>query len=439
MTATIALVAHDSKKDEMVNFAKKHRPLLTRYRVVATENTADRIQSETDLPIDRLLPGSMGGDIQIAARAISGDLAAVIFLVDPLAKPGEPTLDAIERACLLYNVPLAINVATAEAIADSLRQARIAHLIFNPVSGQGNAEEDLKLIKQLLEPAMQLMIHFTTPEIGPEQLTQKAMEARADLVIASGGDGTVSAVADALIGTDVPLGVIPRGTANAFAVALGIPARLTPIRSACQVILNGHTRKVDAARCNGLPMILLAGIGFEAEMVEKADREAKNRWGALAYIMAGIQQFNEQELFETEIEVEGVVKKFNAGAVTIANAAPPTSVMAQGAGTVIANDGLLDITIAAPQTDVQAVKTMANLLGAALLKIPTNREEIVSLQTQRVKVMTNPPQKVVLDGETIGTTPVDIECIPGGLTTIAPPVKDKEIEEIEDDLPKVED
>ncbi|MDY6938330.1 MAG: methylglyoxal synthase [Cyanobacteriota bacterium] len=439
MAATIALVAHDGKKEDMVNWVKKHRSLLIRFRLVATYNTAERIQAETDLQIDRLLSGWVGGDLQIAAKAIENEITAVIFLVDPLAKPGEPGLQAIERACILHDVPLAINLATAEAVADSLRQARVAHLIFNPISGQGNAEEDLKLIEQLLEPAMKLMVRETTPEIGAEQLTQAAMEARADLIIASGGDGTVSAVADALIETNVPLGIIPRGTANAFAVALGIPSRLTPIRSACQVILNGHTRKVDAARCNGLPMILLAGIGFEAEMVEKADREAKNRWGALAYLMAGIQQMNEQELFETEIEIEGMVKTFQAGAVTVANAAPPTSVMAQGAGTVIAHDGLLDVTIAAPKTDAQALQAMANLLGAALLKMPTNREEIVSLQTKRVKVTTNPPQKVVLDGENIGTTPVEIECVPGALTMIAPPIKEKEKDkEVAEPSPEVE-
>jgi diacylglycerol kinase (ATP) len=229
-----------------------------------------------------------------------------------------------------------------------------------------------------------------------------------------------------LIGTQIPLGVIPRGTANAFAVAVGIPARLNPIASACEVIIAGQTRVVDAARCNGLPMILLAGIGLEAETVERADRETKNRWGVLAYIVAGVQQFQEQELFETEIEVEGVVKTFQAGAVTIANAAPATSVMAQGLGRVVADDGLLNVTIAAPQTELQAVTAMVDLLGSALLRIPSQRPDIICLETARIKVTTQPPQKVALDGEIIGTTPVEIECIPGGLTVLAPPQNDVE-------------
>lgn len=430
MPARIALIAHDHKKVEMVNFVKQYQAVFSRYQLIATGTTGQCILNETSLSVEPMLSGAMGGDTQIATQVVEGKVAAVIFLVDPLyAQPQEPDIQALQRLCAVHNVPLATNLATAEAIAQYLRQTCVAHLIFNPIAGQGNASEDLKLIKQLIQPGMNLVVRLTTAEISPEQLTEEAINAQADLIIASGGDGTVSAVAGALVGTGIPLGIIPRGTANAFAVALGIPARLMPIRNSCQVILAGQTRIVDTAECNGVPMILLAGIGYEAEMVEKADREAKNRWGALAYIMAGIQQFNEQELFETEIEIEGVVQNFKVGAVTVANAAPPTSVMAQGSGTVIVNDGLLDITIAAPQSELQAITTMVNLLGAALLKLPTNREDIINLQTKRVKVITNPPQKVVVDGEIFGTTPVEIECIPGGLTVLAPPVSESEIEQ----------
>jgi Sphingosine kinase and enzymes related to eukaryotic diacylglycerol kinase len=137
-----------------------------------------------------------------------------------------------------------------------------------------------------------------------------------------------------LISTGIPLGIIPRGTANAFSVALGIPQFL-PIRNACQVILSGKTRTVDAARCNGFPMILLAGVGYEAETVERASRDLKDRWGAMAYLMAGWQLLDESGLFEAVIEAEGETYQLQAHAITVANAAPPTSVLAQGAGEVI--------------------------------------------------------------------------------------------------------
>jgi diacylglycerol kinase (ATP) len=422
MPATIALIAHDHKKDDLVAFVKAHQVLLSRYRLMATGTTGLRISQATGLEIERLLSGPMGGDAQIAARVATGEVAAVIFFIDPLyAQPHEPDIQSLQRICVVHDVAIATNRATADAIAAKLRQSRIAHLIFNPVSGQGNAEEELKLIQNLLEKQMQVQVHLTTPEESAEQLAENAIAAQPDLVIASGGDGTVSAVAGALIGTDIPLGIVPRGTANAFAAAIGLPLGLTPIRNACDVILAGNTRAVDAARCNGKPLILLAGVGYEAETIERTDREAKRQWGPLAYIMSGWQQLNEQELFETEIQVGDSVKTFQAGAITIANAAPPTSVLAQGVGQVIFDDGLLDVTITTAESRMQAVAAMAKMFGAALVKIDANHENTAHFGAKKIKVTTTPPQKVVLDGEVIGTTPIEVECIAKGLTVFTPP------------------
>jgi diacylglycerol kinase (ATP) len=422
MTATIALIAHDSKKDELMAFGKAHRALLSRYTLIATENTGIRLQQATGLEIERLLSGAQGGDLQIAARVATGEIAAVIFFIDSLRmQPREPDPNVLLRICAVHNVAIAFNSATAEAIASKLRQSRIAHLIFNPVSGQGNSEEELEFIQDMLGKQMQVQVHLTTLELSAEQLARDAIAAQPDLIIASGGDGTVSAVAGALIGTEIPLGIIPRGTANAFAVAIGLPLGLTPIRNTCEVILENHTRKVDVALCNDKPLILLAGIGYEAETIERTDREAKRQWGPLAYIMSGWQQLSEQELFETEIEVEGSVKTFQAGAITIANAAPPTSVLAQGVGQVIFDDGLLDVTITTAESRMQAVTAMAKMFGAALVKINANQENTAHFGAKEIKVTTHPPQKVVLDGEVIGTTPIEVKCIANGLTVFTPP------------------
>jgi len=420
MPATIALIAHDSRKDELIALLRDRFPVFSRYRLLATGGTGRRIQDTLGIPVEVLQPGAIGGDAQVAAEIASGRVSAVIFLADVLYAPRhEPGIDLVARICNIHNVPFATNVATAEAIIDALARTQVAHLIFNPVSGQGNSEQELQLIRDLLQPAMQLVVHETTVDICAEELAKKAIDAHADLVLASGGDGTVSAVAGALIGTGVPLGIIPRGTANAFAAALGIPTALNPIRGACQTILMGHRKVVDAAYCNGMPMILLVGIGLEAETVERADRAAKDRWGALAYLMAGWQQLDEQPLFDTEIEVDGQIERFQAGAITIANAAPVTSVLAQGIGQVVFDDGLLDVTIASASTKLEAIRTIARLLGAALLK-PVESPNIVHMGARKLKVTTNPPQKVVLDGEIIGTTPVEIDCVPGGLTVLAP-------------------
>jgi YegS/Rv2252/BmrU family lipid kinase len=292
-----------------------------------------------------------------------------------------------------------------------------AALIFNPVAGQGNAEQDLAEIESLLNPAIDLDVVITTAESEPGELAKEAIARGATSIIASGGDGTLSAVAAALMGTNTPLGVISRGTANAFANALNLP---TTIPEACESIVAGNTQVVDMAICNGLPMVLLAGIGFEAETVDLADRDAKNRLGMLAYILAGLKQVGSLHQFEVEIELEDKIIAVSAAAITIANAAPPTSILAQGAAGVVFDDGMLDLTIVAPKTPLIAIATAFDLLSSTLRGMASQREEVGFLRSHKFKVTTTPPQKVVLDGEIIGMTPIEIECIPGGLTLFVP-------------------
>lgn len=416
----IALLAYDSKKNNLVEFVKKHKTILSRYQLIATENTAQYILQEIDIEINSVLAGPLGGDAQLAVEVTTGNVVAVICLVDYLfSQSYEPDIKLLLRLCQVHNVPIAINIATAEIIIKSFIQTTVAHLIFNPMSGQGNAQQDLLLIKSLLERHLHLYIHQITPDKTIEELTKSAFAKHADIIIASGGDGTVSAVAGALVNTDIPLGIIPRGTANAFCMALGIPS-ITPIRSACDVILAAKTRVIDVGRCNERIMILLAGVGYEAETIERADRETKNRWGVLAYMMAGWRQLNEQQLFDIEIEIDGVAKTFQAGAITIANAAPPTSFLAQGLGKVIMNDGLLEVMIITSKNRLQIVNAGVRMFGSAIFQTPAQHEDTIALRTKRVKISTDPPQKVVLDGEIIGTTPIEVECIPNGLTVLAP-------------------
>jgi methylglyoxal synthase len=434
MPASLALIAHDTKKADIVTLAQKYQATLSRYHTIATGTTGQRVHEGTGLAVECLRSGPDGGDTQIAARVVEGEVTAVIFLIDPrYAQPHEPDIRALLRVCELHNVPLATNVATAEMVLLSLTQSRTAYLIFNPVSGRGNPDRDLLTIRQILEPQIQVRALFTTPDVDPAVQTQAAIaeiQAHAaeknapDLIIASGGDGTVSAVAGAIVGTGIPLGIVPRGTANAFCVALGLP---TTLKGACETILAGNTRIVDAARCNDLPMILLAGMGFEAGMVDRADRELKNRLGTLAYLMAGVQQLAAQQPFEVEVEIENTISRFQCSAISVANAAPATSVLAQGFGQVLFDDGLLDVTLHLSQTgnqgilaSLQSVTSLTTMFASALVKRPTDRNDIICLRTSRLKVTANPPEKIVVDGEIVGTTPAEFECLPKSLTIFSP-------------------
>ncbi|BAS27348.1 methylglyoxal synthase [Limnochorda pilosa] len=113
----IALIAHDKKKAEMIEFVKAYRELLAVHELVATGTTGRRIQEEAGLSVERMLSGPLGGDQQIGARIASGLVDAVIFLRDPLtAQPHEPDITALLRVCDVHNVPLATNRASAELL-----------------------------------------------------------------------------------------------------------------------------------------------------------------------------------------------------------------------------------------------------------------------------------------------------------------------------------
>lgn len=114
---TIALIAHDGKKDDMIAFAEAHKDVLARFDLVATGTTGGLLIDKVGLQVTRMLSGPYGGDVQIAARVVEHQVAAVIFFVDQLEKhPHDPDIQTLLRLCNVHNVPLATNPATAELI-----------------------------------------------------------------------------------------------------------------------------------------------------------------------------------------------------------------------------------------------------------------------------------------------------------------------------------
>lgn len=107
---TIALIAHDRKKQEMVQFVRDHQEILRQYQLIATATTGKTIAEQTSLAITPYLSGPLGGDMQIGSLIVSGKVDLVIFLRDPLtAQPHEPDITALLRICDVHNVPVATN------------------------------------------------------------------------------------------------------------------------------------------------------------------------------------------------------------------------------------------------------------------------------------------------------------------------------------------
>ncbi|MFP3975319.1 MAG: methylglyoxal synthase [Dehalococcoidia bacterium] len=117
----LALIAHDAKKDDMVALVRAHREKLARLNLVATKGTGQIVKARIGVEVTLLEEGPYGGDQQVGALVASNELGAVIFLRDPLnAQAHEPDISALLRICDVHNVPLATNMATAEAILNSL-------------------------------------------------------------------------------------------------------------------------------------------------------------------------------------------------------------------------------------------------------------------------------------------------------------------------------
>lgn len=114
---TLALIAHDGKKADMVAFAMSYKHVLERYDLIATGTTGKLLQENCGLEVTRMLSGPVGGDAQIAAQVAEGKIEAVFFFVDPLtSQPHDPDIQGLLRICNVHNVPLATNTATAAFI-----------------------------------------------------------------------------------------------------------------------------------------------------------------------------------------------------------------------------------------------------------------------------------------------------------------------------------
>ncbi len=118
---TIALIAHDGKKADILDFVSKNSKKFSRFNLIATKTTGRMIADKLGLPVRCYKSGPYGGDAEIAAKVVNGEVHAVIFITDPLnAHPHDPDIHTLMRVCNVLNVPLALNIATANMIVGEL-------------------------------------------------------------------------------------------------------------------------------------------------------------------------------------------------------------------------------------------------------------------------------------------------------------------------------
>lgn len=296
-------------------------------------------------------------------------------------------------------------------------------LIANPAAGGGKWQHCREQIEQLLAPRFNLTIKQTTAQQNGHELARQAVNAGAELVIACGGDGTITEVASALVSTQIQLGIIPLGTANALSYALcGIKSKVLPIDTACQAILDGEVRAIDTARCNGKLMLLLAALGFEQQMIEAADRQEKNALGQMAYLLGLWRAIERNHCLELHVQFDDEpVQRLQTHSLVIANAAPLTTLLAQGDGEPDLADGQLDVTwLSASENSTQHLFSLTEL---AMAGVSPTSENVHHRQARRVRVQAVDTKHYVIDGEVFDDLPVDIQIYPASLHVRAPIIK----------------
>lgn len=154
-------------------------------------------------------------------------------------------------------------------------------LILNP---KAKGEKGRRALKFIMAHATRFTIYATRSREEAIDLARKFAAEGEELVIAAGGDGTLNAVLEGLAGSNTVLGVFPTGTMNVFAREMGIP--YDKLENAMEVIDEGHSEEVDLFAMNGAPFVQMAGVGFDAQVIEETTWESKKRLGPLAYLLA---------------------------------------------------------------------------------------------------------------------------------------------------------
>lgn len=301
-----------------------------------------------------------------------------------------------------------------------------AWIIANPVAGKRQWEEEKDAILKLLSGYYNLTVKTTTPEVNGTELAKQALKSSPDLVIACGGDGTVTEVATALVGTKVKLGIIPFGTANALSHALcGTMSKVASTESICLNIIDGCEQRIDTATCNDELMLLLAGVGFEQQMIEKADREKKNSSGQMAYLQGLWEAISQNEVHTFKITLnDDDAFEIETPSLTIANASPVTTLLAQGKGVPDIEDGELDLTWLDPER--MQILNLAELAMQGLNSDDTDEGDkqkdsgVFHRNAKKVRVDISQIGHYVVDGEPREADYLEVAVQPKSLSVVVP-------------------
>jgi len=297
------------------------------------------------------------------------------------------------------------------------------HIIINPASGKG--ESILPIINASMKEAGIKWEASITHQAGDAiQFAKAAVKEGIDALAVYGGDGTLTEAISGLIGSKIPLVILPGGSANVLATELGIP---TDLKEAFTLLSHGpvETKIIDVGQFDKRYFIVGISMGFEADVVKGADRETKNKVGIFAYFLsaAAALKITKKAVYHLKIdgqehEVQGLTCiVINTGNLGFSNISLDKHINV--------SDGLLDIVVVR-----KANLSLFKLMVVTLLKRerPDNLELVEHWQGKDISVSSNPKQTIQCDGEILEKIPLHIKIIPGAIKVLVPKKKDKVIE-----------
>jgi diacylglycerol kinase (ATP) len=285
-------------------------------------------------------------------------------------------------------------------------------LVVNPSSGRGRGARLAPQVRDRLRSAGLELSEFTTtcaedvPRIAAEVIASGA-----DGVVLVGGDGTIHLAAQELAGSGMPFGVIPAGTGNDFARAVGLP--LDDPAAAVDVVVAGKTRAVDVASCGTERITTIVASGFDSLVNERANRMRFPK-GQSRYTVATLAELRTFNPLPYRVTVDDQVIETEAMLVAVGTVASYGGGLRICDGAVI-DDGLLDVTIIKPVSRMTLLQMFPKLPKGTHIPHPA----VVQLRGKEIR-LESAGVTAYADGEPLGPLPIDIGIIPGALTVFSP-------------------
>jgi len=287
--------------------------------------------------------------------------------------------------------------------------------IYNPVSGTSDPDVTLQAFEDACARYdWQSEIHETKKDEDLIRVVRDGLDQGCDLVMAGGGDGTVSAVASALVNSNTPLAIIPLGTGNILAKQLDLPLQLDKVFE--YIAESPQVFSLDAMRIGERHFMLNASVGFSAALIENTSRREKRRFGILAYIWKGAQAFIGLQPYHFNLEVDGRPYSTRASEVFISNSAllkEDVFINLQ----MRADDGQLEVFVIKGRTIWDYFLLTIDVIRG---KSHVSRGMDYYPARKKINIWTRRPLTVQADGEVFGKTPVTIEVVPHAVQLLVP-------------------